>query len=574
MGTENTIGANAVVCEDEDTLRRNKELFEYEMTEVKMMLAGKFKKVTAEDMNNAGRDVELNPGTVHLTGQMPSGEDIKVSGPKNLKNYDCSDVSISRETGADGENDKLSVVTADVHALKVSIPEKAEISQARAFALNAPKTGMAQKGETKIEVGAKAVVQKPTKRGSINRNAVVAAPIKAAVSVPDKKGLATKGVQNENHIAVAVSAVETSDKSKLDAKINTDVSCEKISVNTVKGKGVILAERTVDTTVTQVENNTNKKLNKNIAKCDVNASAPSEIAKTEIKRTDIKTDIIPVKVDSTYKSSMKADEIKTDVRSCHGIAINQSNIPNDTAISAGDINTTAIEDKVSGKRPPEVRIKGGEVKVKRGDTPYAPKRLDYTVVKNDVRVNSTASGVVLQSLDVNVTDVPVAEAGRIAVVTSRKLTVNEMNGGEVGVAAVSCPEKVSASSTVEGLNTVTVTVSSLSNAGLGDGIKRETVQNKVSISQTADAPTKNGSVNHTAPDFSVTTDGMKVTEIPSTDGIISELKSISEGCKKPAAMTFEEMCRRCDIKMPQIEYTSALSGVFEAFKAENSSNAE
>ncbi len=38
-------------------IQRNKELFEYEMTEVKLMLSGRFKNLSAKDMNNAGTDV-------------------------------------------------------------------------------------------------------------------------------------------------------------------------------------------------------------------------------------------------------------------------------------------------------------------------------------------------------------------------------------------------------------------------------------------------------------------------------------------------------------------------------------
>lgn len=38
-------------------IQRNKELFEYEMTEVKLMLSGRFKNLSAKDMNNAGADV-------------------------------------------------------------------------------------------------------------------------------------------------------------------------------------------------------------------------------------------------------------------------------------------------------------------------------------------------------------------------------------------------------------------------------------------------------------------------------------------------------------------------------------
>ena len=41
---------------ENDTVQRNKELFEYEMTEVKLMLAGRFKHFSAADMKNAGAD--------------------------------------------------------------------------------------------------------------------------------------------------------------------------------------------------------------------------------------------------------------------------------------------------------------------------------------------------------------------------------------------------------------------------------------------------------------------------------------------------------------------------------------
>ncbi len=48
------------------TVQRNKELFEYEMTEVKLMLAGRFRHITVEDMHNAGADVVIRKPNLRL----------------------------------------------------------------------------------------------------------------------------------------------------------------------------------------------------------------------------------------------------------------------------------------------------------------------------------------------------------------------------------------------------------------------------------------------------------------------------------------------------------------------------
>ncbi len=65
------IGIDTQVHDEEASVQRIKELFAYEMTEVKLMLAGRFKKFTAEDMKNAGADVIVK--SINLQRDLPDG---------------------------------------------------------------------------------------------------------------------------------------------------------------------------------------------------------------------------------------------------------------------------------------------------------------------------------------------------------------------------------------------------------------------------------------------------------------------------------------------------------------------
>ncbi len=124
---------------DEASIQRSKELFEYEMTQVKLMLAGKYKKVSSEDMNYAG-DVDVQTVNVEYTpAEISVGEEI--SDLPEISIVNCQDLGICAAS-VDGFSDDLQISTrgisnpAGIGEINMDICVSADVDELSALTVN------------------------------------------------------------------------------------------------------------------------------------------------------------------------------------------------------------------------------------------------------------------------------------------------------------------------------------------------------------------------------------------------------------------------------------------------------
>ncbi len=536
---ENSAMENQLQNEDV-AVQRNKELFEYEMTEVKLMLAGRFKHISAADMQNAGADVVIRDTNLQLKDHNKLTESEVTFNHPQITNVD---LSLLRVCKIDKAEHAISGVTVEKE--KKIIRTKCSLHDVGvSFSEDSAKETKVQFIPPQVSVDLEDISLPQTAIVNINPKKIDIPKVSEVNSEHENWKLTYKKVEPVVEFEVPqVGQIKTVDTSE--PKLEVSVSIHKID----KPLNIRKTQAHIDVEMPEMLGGVNTKglSSKNIKTADINVSNIN-IESTKKPRFHQLDTPIPVEINMTV----------TPVRRHLGVMLND--------------NYCLLTGKIE-------------------DISIALKTLSFTPVKHAVKCKcelpSIASTVSRKSMDSSPVTISIGNSVNVEKSLKHRNT-SKVDMSELGI--VDIPKKRTLKNESLNFDDMIIKLETLPHA-LQQVTKCQVAESSVEIefeSVVGIAPKKchvksirvNGDTVNPPPISikmlkslakinkpQVDAEKMKITPLAPVSDIIGKVQSISRGVL-PKGLTYEEMCRRCVVSVRKLDYQPAFEDILGTLKAE------
>lgn len=536
---ENSTLENQMYNEDV-TVQRNKELFEYEMTEVKLMLAGRFKHISAADMQNAGADVVIREPNLQLKDHNLFADNEVTFHHPQIAAVDASQLRIS----------EIEIVDQDISG--IIIEEAKKITRAKcdlhdvgiSYSSDSAKETKVHFIHPQVRIGLEDIPLPRTARIDIDKN---------EIDIPK--------VSNFNS--------KSGDRKLTYTKKDPVVELEIQQVEHIKTADVAIAELDTSISITRIDRPFN--LKKNTAHVELkNPVMLDEIKMKGLSSVRIKTDDTDVS-DITLGSQKKAEfhplesPIQVEISMVttpiigHLLPIQNDNYSSQTKL---------IEDLSIAENTIKFTPVKHTVKCKCELPVYASSINRPSVNRSPVTISLDNTMCMKRFLKhKNNSEVDVSDTGNLRISRNKTLQRESVDLGDMLIDPVHLPDPMlkEYKSTVAyygvEINRDSIVAITPKKCYVGkicvDGDTVNTT--KISIKE------KKSPANINKPQ--VETVKMKITPIAPVFDIIDKVKSISRGIL-PKGLSYEEMCRRCVVPVRKLDYQPAFEEILGTLKAE------
>lgn len=541
---ENSTLENQMRNEDM-TVQRNKELFEYEMTEVKLMLAGRFKHISAADMQNAGADVVIREPNLQLKDHnLFTDNEVTFHHPQ-IAAVDASQLHIS----------EIEIVDQDISG--ITIEEAKKITRAKcdlhdvgiSYSSDSAKETKVHFIHPQVRIGLEDITLPRTARIDIDKNEIDIPKVSNFNSKSgDRKLTYTKKdpvveleIQQVGHIKTADVAIAELDTSISITRIDRPFNLKKnpahvelkkpVMLDEIKMKGLSSVKiKPDDTDVSDITIGSQKK-----AEFHPLESPPQ--VEINMVTTPIIGHLLPIQNDN-YSSQTKLIEAK---------------LIEDLSIAESTIKFTPVKHTVKCK----CELPGYASSINRPSVNRSPVTIlldNNMCLKNFVKHRENS-------------EVDVSDAGNLRIPKNRKLQKESVDYGDMIIDPIHLPD----ATLKEYKSTVEYDGVEINRNSIGAIIPKKCYVGKICVDGDSVNTTKISIKEKKAPANinkpQVETAKMKITPIAPVSDIIDKVQTVSRGIL-PKGLSYEEMCRRCVVPVRKLDYQPAFEEILGTLKAE------